>query len=499
MNIVQMENRMKGVPDEALRQMLIQMTQAGAVGTPEYILAAGEIQARKNTRQKAAMGQGNPTPVIAELITGGAMPPMPQQQMPQQMAQAPAEAGIAALPAPSASQEFATGGMVAFDNGGSPVDRVLEQMFGEGRRPMSYAPVPRQQLSEEELAEAARLKGLGVFGATKEALIDPVANFFTQGTPLRERVQATSEPADVGFVPPAALAAQAKQAAQAGVVPLQPAAEDKPTVTRVDQPEGRSAAPSAKAPALDQAGIMGIAKSFAGTLPDKITTTDEAAVKDQFKLYKDMGVDLDPYKKIKERLSGAESEYEKQRNEAGLMALAQFGFNWASNTGPTLAAAAKAGKDIMPGVMESVKDLRKLKREDEKLSAEIAAFDSRMRKDITDKARAELQANKNRVEARRDAVNDNAARIGGTIYGQQLASQTTLAATEMTTEATISKLAAQLGETQTKNIVDAATKLVTGNPRYALAPQDQKDTMLNNAIQQVLRARSAASTTVTKN
>jgi hypothetical protein len=244
---------------------------------------------------------------------------------------------------------------------------------------------------------------------------------------------------------------------------------------------------------------MGIAKSFAGTLPDKITTTDEAAVKDQFKLYKDMGIDLDPYKKIKERLSGAESEYEKQKNEAGLMALAQFGFNWASNTGPTLAAAAKAGKDIMPGVMESVKDLRKLKREDEKLSAEIAAFDSRMRKDITDKARAELQAKKNRVEARRDAVNDNAARIGGTIYGQQLASQTTLAATGMTTEATIAKLTAQLGETQTKNIVDAATKLATGNARYAFAPPAEKDTILSDAIQQVLRARSAAGTTVTKN
>ncbi len=497
MNIVQMENRMKGVPDEALRQMLIQMTQTGAVGTPEYILAAGEIQARKNTRQKAAMGQGNKTPVIAELITGGAMPPMPQQQMPQQMAQAPAEGGVAALPAPSAAQEFATGGMVAFDAGGSPVDAVLEQMFGEGRRPMPYAPVPRQQLSEEELAEAARLKGLGVFGATKEALINPVVNFFTQGTPLRERVQTTSGPADVAFVPPAALAAQAEQAAQAGVVPLQPAAEDKPTVTRVDQPEKKTT--SAGLPSLDKAGIMGIAKSFAGTLPDKITTTDEAAVKDQFKLYKDMGVDLDPYKKIKERLSGAESEYEKQRNEAGLMALAQFGFNWASNTGPTLAAAAKAGKDIMPGVMESVKDLRKLKREDEKLSAEIAAFDSRMRKDVTDKARAELQAKKNRVEARRDAVQDNAARIGGTIYGQQLASQTTLKATELTTEATIARLKQQLGETQTKNIVDAATKLVTGNPRYALAPQDQKDTMLNDAIQQVLRARSAAGTTVTKN
>jgi hypothetical protein len=130
-------------------------------------------------------------------------------------------------------QEFATGGMVAFDAGGSPVDAVLEQMFGEGRRPMPYAPVPRQQLSEEELAEAARLKGLGVFGATKEALVDPVVNFFTQSTPLRERVQTTSGPADVAFVPPAALAAQAEQAAKAGVVPLQPAADDKPTVTRM--------------------------------------------------------------------------------------------------------------------------------------------------------------------------------------------------------------------------------------------------------------------------
>jgi hypothetical protein len=129
MNIVQMENRMKGVPDEALRQMLIQMTQAGAVGTPEYILAAGEIQARKDMRQKAAMGQGNPTPVIAELITGGAMPPMPQQQMPQQMAQAPAEGGVAALPAPSAAQEFATGGMVAFSNGGSSATDITPFIY----------------------------------------------------------------------------------------------------------------------------------------------------------------------------------------------------------------------------------------------------------------------------------------------------------------------------------------------------------------------------------
>jgi hypothetical protein len=293
---------------------------------------------------------------------------------------------------------------------------------------------------------------------------------------------------DPGYIPPKTFAQQADS--------IVPPTDDKPTVTRVDEPKARGLT---ALPAPDATGIMGIAQQFAGKAPDEITTTDKQAVEAQSKLYKEMGVDLDPYKKIKERLAGADSEYEKQRNEAGLMALAQFGFNWASNTGPTLAAAAKAGKDIMPGVMESVKDLRKLKREDEKLGAEISAFDSRMRKDITDKARAELQAKKNRVEDRRNAVNDNAARIGGTIYGQQLASQTTLSATEMTTEATIAKLKEQIGETQTKNIVDAATKLVTSNPRYALAQQEQKDTMLNDAIQQVLRARLAAGTTVTKN
>jgi hypothetical protein len=129
MNIVQMENRMKGVPDEALRQMLIQMTQTGAVGTPEYILAAGEIQARKNTRQKAAMGQENKTSVIADLLTEGAMPPMPQQQMPQQMAQAPARRWCSRTACPSASQEFATGGMVAFSNGGSSATDITPFIY----------------------------------------------------------------------------------------------------------------------------------------------------------------------------------------------------------------------------------------------------------------------------------------------------------------------------------------------------------------------------------
>lgn len=122
LNLLQKENRMKGIPDEALKQMLIQMTQTGQVGTPEHILVAGEMQARKNARQKAAMGQGNKTPVIQDLLAEAAVPPQPM------MPQAPAEAGIAAIPAPSVEEEFATGGMVAFQAGGNPLIEALNQM-----------------------------------------------------------------------------------------------------------------------------------------------------------------------------------------------------------------------------------------------------------------------------------------------------------------------------------------------------------------------------------
>lgn len=267
MNIVQMENRMKGVPDEALRQMLIQMTQAGAVGTPEYILAAGEIQARKNTRQKAAMGQGNPTPVIAELITGGAMPPMPQQQMPQQMAQAPAEGGVAALPAPSAAQEFATGGMVAFSNGGSSITPFIYQ-----NRPaydnvdvaggaLSYAPpitpVPlKDVLSKMSLQERMDYQRSGVLPEKYRKLLQEGAPRPDYSKSLEMSRFSTEPSVDTGGVATESLA-QAQQ--RMGVVP---------------PPQDAPPAPAAQQPSL------------AGGL-DSLARTNQL-LPNEFNLYKDL-------------------------------------------------------------------------------------------------------------------------------------------------------------------------------------------------------------------
>lgn len=572
-----MENRMKGVPDEALRQMLIQMTQTGQVGTPEYLLAAGEIQSRKDARQKASIGQGNQTPVIAELITGGAMPPMPQQQM------VPAEAGIAAMRAPSAEQEFATGGLVAFKDGGvtlsdaqeklileraaalglnpdyvlgavksSPADKVQTLFDDLGMRSVGKTDVPAMASKVAapvtapapiSLSDVMRMATIGEQKQYQQTgqLPQRLQGMLTGQTPLPETptgpgratelftstpggVQTTpmgqtpsgglmqfypGMPAltqapnvrvaqtDPGYIPPEGLAAQRASVVPSPQTPPPPADGDKPSVQRIDQPEDKK--PAAGLPAIDATGIMNIAKQFAGTAPDEITTTDKQAVEDRFKLYKEMGIDLDPYKKIKERLAGAESEYEKQKNEAGLAALAQFGFTWASTAGPTLAAAAKAGKEVMPGAMEALKDLRKLKREDEKLGAEIAGFDSRMRMDITDKARSELQAKKNRVEDRRNAVQDNAARIGGTLYGQQLVSQTSLGVAGLGRETELYKLAQTLDAKATEADIKNAISMVTSLPNYIVLAKDpaKLQEAMRSAMNTVKALRRTGETTVT--
>jgi hypothetical protein len=246
MNIVQMENRMKGVPDEALRQMYVNMARDPyKVGTPDFIMLAGEIQARKDIRQKEAMGQGSKTSVIADLLTEGAMPPMPQQQMPQQMAQAPAEGGVAALPAPSASQEFATGGMVAFSNGGSSATDITPFIYQNRAAfdnvdvaggALSYAspvtPVPlRDVLSKMSLQERMDYQRSGVLPEKYRKLLQEGAPRPDYSKSLEMSRFSTEPSADTGGVATESLA-QAQQ--RMGVVPPPkdaPPAAQQPSLT----------------------------------------------------------------------------------------------------------------------------------------------------------------------------------------------------------------------------------------------------------------------------
>jgi hypothetical protein len=232
---------MRSIPDAALRQMLVQMTQTGQVGTPEYLLAAGEIQSRKDARAKAAAGQGNPTPIIADLLTGGAMPP--------QMPMLPENAGgVAALPAPNMDNvaEMAAGGLVAFEGGGStfvPRQRgVFGSMFGPSAGTISREEIIKR-LSPEQLREFNRT------GALPDSLKELVG----------ENVIAPVAAAPVAAAPVAAPAGiEALGQTQAATVA--PAAPAAPTVR--EKPSG--AAPAAvAAPALSYEDAFKQAQGFA--------------------------------------------------------------------------------------------------------------------------------------------------------------------------------------------------------------------------------------------
>jgi hypothetical protein len=494
-------------------------------GSYENLMAAGELQARDNVRKAAMAKQGGQQPVIADLLTGGAMPQMApemQQQMPQQVAMLPENAGgVAALPAPNMDNmepyTAAAGGMVAFDDGGSvarfdvgggvSLTDVLRTLTMDERRFYQQTdrlpPRAQAMLTGQAPMPAAPTPGLGTAGtgpATVTTAADPNApaqtplpegvRFYPGASRLLDGQAANVVPTTPAVAPPAV--------APPAVAP--PAGPDaaKPTV-RLKEDDALAGLTAIKPPSYSDA--MALGKQFAGdtkNIEKQLTElpTAEKSATEEFDLYKKMGVDLDPYKAYKEQLQKEKSEEGKAKTEAGLMRLAEFGFNWASQTGPTLQAAAKAGKEVSPGLMSDYKELNKLSRERNKTLADINAMDSKMRKDVTDAGIAKREKRRERLEGRLDQITDNAARISGTIYGQQVVSQTQMATTGMTTRATIANLEKQLSETEINNIVKTATDMLTKDQKYPFMSQEDKDTRLAELITVVNKARTAAGITV---
>ena len=108
MNIIKIQDQLKGVPDDAL----IGYVQNPTGQVPTY-LALSELQRRKTMRNTYQQAQPAQTTVAEDL----AAPPPMQQGAPTM----PADQGVAGLPVPDdmyQDQNFAGGGIVAFDNGG---------------------------------------------------------------------------------------------------------------------------------------------------------------------------------------------------------------------------------------------------------------------------------------------------------------------------------------------------------------------------------------------
>jgi hypothetical protein len=121
MNIIKLQDMLRGVPDDAL----IGYVQNPQGEVPSY-LALSELQRRKDTRAKYQAEQA-PESSVAEDLGQQAQPPAPQA-MPEPQAQ-----GVAALPVGDMFQEqnFAGGGIVAFEDGGRVSPRAALNPYAD--------------------------------------------------------------------------------------------------------------------------------------------------------------------------------------------------------------------------------------------------------------------------------------------------------------------------------------------------------------------------------
>jgi hypothetical protein len=119
MNIVKLQDDLKGVPD----QSLIGYVQNPTGQVPSY-LALSELNRRKKMREQASSNQAEgPQPSVAEQLVAEAQP-QPQPQ------------GIAGIPVANVGNEeaYASGGIVSFETGGMPYLRPTTPYLDETKR-----------------------------------------------------------------------------------------------------------------------------------------------------------------------------------------------------------------------------------------------------------------------------------------------------------------------------------------------------------------------------
>jgi hypothetical protein len=170
MNIIQIQDRLKGVPD----QELVGYVETPTGSVPTY-LALGELQRRKDMRERYESQQAPESSVAEKLVDevkpkgiAGMMPGMPAptqgigapQPQPQMTPEMLASSGVGALPAGNIGQNFAGGGIVAFEEGGE-VEEVQMNEEGEveygiggkirdlifGKKGIKEIPTPTKEVS----------------------------------------------------------------------------------------------------------------------------------------------------------------------------------------------------------------------------------------------------------------------------------------------------------------------------------------------------------------
>lgn len=343
MNIIKLQDMLRGVPDNAL----IGYVQNPQGEVPSY-LALSELQRRKDTRAKYETEQVPKTSVAEDL--GQEVQPLAPQVMPEPQGQGGLamlagqpqmqmeDQGVAGLPVDDTmydEENFAGGGIVAFADGG----------FMKKARDYLLPPSPTTM---RDLQGKTRLSpfmgGMGDMDAYQYA--DP--NYLLKKREMLYR-QLEMPGADKNAIYAEINALDQQTARPAGGY----APQEKPALTDVElQAKNVLAQTPPPPPVVNPYGVdTSIPKPF----------SVEEAMKRQQEAMEIAGVDPDFYKKQSDELLAQREALKADRSEAGNLALIKAGLATMGGTSPF--ALVNLGKGAEAGIEQYGKDIKDVRAE----------------------------------------------------------------------------------------------------------------------------------------
>jgi hypothetical protein len=348
MNIIKIQDQLKGVPDNTL----VGYVQNPSGQVPTY-LALSELQRRKEMRSKFQSNQPQDKTVAEDLVQEAqpglmglsagepmqqAIEPPPEMPM-EQMAQG----GLAELDTGNmyAENNYANGGIVAFAEGGTPEDRTFGQDFNIMQRYITALPQhlikPFIELASKSTAEKAYQTIAKNYPSMPQTLlgeksaVSPTAPTATTGGPRMDTTELPKSFTGMG------------ETTQFG-----------PSITAMNQMT-TPPAPAATKPAGPDFGglyqpLTDYSKEYAALYQDPTGMAEKEMAR-----YKSLIGEDTMRPKLEEKLAKMEERANKMEEQAPWMALAKAGFEMASSR-PEYGKGQSAIADIARGAGVGVKE-----------------------------------------------------------------------------------------------------------------------------------------------
>ena len=394
MNIIQLQNMLRGAPDEAL----VNYVQNPQGEVPSYLVLS-ELQRRKDTRAKYQAEQA-PESSVAEDLT---QPAQPQGGLGMLAGQPPMQdddQGVASLPVPDDmydEENFAGGGIVAFEDGGGvkyddgsvgyPIGGLVVPVARAGLAAAKYGGKGLKYLKDKLYGPKTLLKQPGAYVDTAAVGAGAYGvNEYLKNQEIEQKKIEANQSLDADF---------------------KEQMERLKEAQRVKEAKEAAEAAKKAAPAEEKIKSIG---DYAKELQDYVGTDPNAAAQ-------------------RERLLKMEERAARREEMAPYMALTEAGFKTMQGTSPfaltNIGAGAQAGVQSYAAAQDKIADL------EEKRNALALGLDQAQRSERI--AFAQFGAtSKQAEEARRatkqiadeklmaelliaDSKNQNALRVAGTL------------------------------------------------------------------------------------